>query len=1200
MSAHSSGNGGDGPQQLEAFIAWARGSLDVLRPHFMRMVFPLFVHSVLDAIITPSSMDSGVDSARFLLERYRALFEPQHAQVTAALAALVPMRRSRLESSHASSGGFASAESRSAQLASLFKSAVRVVQTDAAFAPPDRPLSALADSLTAPAHGAASGVARLAALADLHLLYRLASPLHKYAVTLPSVAFRLAVDWLARGRCLYLLSLINERLLVIETDAAPGSAAALTGGRGGASGSGASLSLESALVRNSALSADYRDPLIGSAAAAAATAGRGGLDAFLAAAAAEGEQAAAAAAAGLGGSSGSSVLLDGLPLPADDVLAGSARVAERARLRARGAGGDGTLALAAAGGEASAAPVAGIAGIAGIVPPPQQHGQGSGSASSSEREKQASAAAAAAIAQAQAADVRWGVLDSVVVLGLGKAGAGGAAAGAAGTAGSAAAASAAAPSASAAEGEDDAAAVGSAGSGTRTVFAAYPGPDVSSSAAVPLADYAASRYGLALARAAAQALRNAHNSSSSGNSSGSSGSGAKPAVGSKRSASQAADGNSHGHFSSELAVQMLVGASRAGEGDGSAVAGVACVGLAPGRRFFVSAAGETEDAAPLAPALGRPAGRGAAAAAAAAATGAGTAAGTAAATGAQCVAIAFPTAEAVPKAGASGSAKRHHGHGHAHSHGHGHGHSSRHPCFEPSSLRLQLHAADAVSAASGLQHAVAAGFGDGFVRLWATCRLLYKPPPNVQQPGGDGSSADGSSAAAPAISAGAGLASPTAVERSGSGGGGVSAAAASIGALNLGAGASASPAAAAAAAAAAGIRHVDESFAFECSVAEAAAALSVTAIAMSTCKRYILAGTVGGGLHLYNATGLMEGAVARAGARLAASGATVLFPPAAVAGAAGRHPGLIPASAGGRVAGPATAAAEPQRLLLAAAYRTEERLPVWAVAFNPLSPAVFACGGRDRVAALWSTAFAAPQLTLAGHLSDVDALAFHPNGLYLATSSSDGSARIWDCASGDCVRLLLGASGASGGAPVHSSAVAALAWSPSGRYVATGDSGGAVAVWDVTSGAAVARFRGHAFAAPIRSLAFNAWGTTLASADATGRVCVWEVARALGGVAGTGSASAAASASGSGGDGDGGDGADGGGGAAATGGAAAGAGAPAASALGSASIATSVLAAPSARTKLVAEAQGVSPAGLGFSPFTEALLVAGASSAGAV
>jgi transcription initiation factor TFIID subunit 5 len=78
----------------------------------------------------------------------------------------------------------------------------------------------------------------------------------------------------------------------------------------------------------------------------------------------------------------------------------------------------------------------------------------------------------------------------------------------------------------------------------------------------------------------------------------------------------------------------------------------------------------------------------------------------------------------------------------------------------------------------------------------------------------------------------------------------------------------------------------------------------------------------------------------------------------------------------------------------------------------------------------------------AGHLSDVDVVKFHPNGSLFATGSSDKSCRIWDLASGNCVRLLQGLSRSA----------TAIAFSKQGRLMSVGDLVGRLYVYDIAEG----------------------------------------------------------------------------------------------------------------------------------------------------
>jgi transcription initiation factor TFIID subunit 5 len=125
------------------------------------------------------------------------------------------------------------------------------------------------------------------------------------------------------------------------------------------------------------------------------------------------------------------------------------------------------------------------------------------------------------------------------------------------------------------------------------------------------------------------------------------------------------------------------------------------------------------------------------------------------------------------------------------------------------------------------------------------------------------------------------------------------------------------------------------------------------------------------------------------------------------------------------------------------AYRGHHN-PVWDVEWSPMG-VYFATGSRDRTARLWSTDRGSALRIYAGHLSDVDVcnsvvfraclasdcisqcVKWHPNSLYLATGSSDWTARLWDVQRGSCVRVFIG----------HQSIVSSLAISPDGRYLAS-------------------------------------------------------------------------------------------------------------------------------------------------------------------
>jgi WD40 repeat protein len=66
-------------------------------------------------------------------------------------------------------------------------------------------------------------------------------------------------------------------------------------------------------------------------------------------------------------------------------------------------------------------------------------------------------------------------------------------------------------------------------------------------------------------------------------------------------------------------------------------------------------------------------------------------------------------------------------------------------------------------------------------------------------------------------------------------------------------------------------------------------------------------------------------------------------------------------------------------------------------------------------------------------------VAVSPDGQLVAAGSSDGSAGVWEIASGKQRFAMLG----------HSAAVSNIEFGPEGRYVLTGSEDGSVRVWEL-------------------------------------------------------------------------------------------------------------------------------------------------------
>lgn len=146
---------------------------------------------------------------------------------------------------------------------------------------------------------------------------------------------------------------------------------------------------------------------------------------------------------------------------------------------------------------------------------------------------------------------------------------------------------------------------------------------------------------------------------------------------------------------------------------------------------------------------------------------------------------------------------------------------------------------------------------------------------------------------------------------------------------------------------------------------------------------------------------------------------------------------------------------------------------------SPAGDGVVVADGR--MATLFSTDCArGPELR--GHEANVAALGWSPTGRFVVTTSRH-TARVWDAKSGASVHILTG----------HKTTVAAVAISPDERRLATASLDERVRLFDLDSGALVATLDGHREA--VRWVGFSADGARLASAGDAGEVLVWDAAR---------------------------------------------------------------------------------------------------------
>jgi WD40 repeat protein len=172
-----------------------------------------------------------------------------------------------------------------------------------------------------------------------------------------------------------------------------------------------------------------------------------------------------------------------------------------------------------------------------------------------------------------------------------------------------------------------------------------------------------------------------------------------------------------------------------------------------------------------------------------------------------------------------------------------------------------------------------------------------------------------------------------------------------------------------------------------------------------------------------------------------------------------------------------------------AAWRSE---PGWMILRGHEGPVISASfsrdgtkvvtSGFDGTARLWDIATGQSTAVLSGHEGRVNSASFSPDGTKVITAGEDGTAHLWDVASGKSIAVLSG----------HKGWVSSASFGPDGTKVVTAGEDGTAHLWDVASGKSIAVLSGHK--GWVSSASFSPDGTKIATAGENGTACLWDVA----------------------------------------------------------------------------------------------------------
>jgi WD40 repeat protein/transcriptional regulator with XRE-family HTH domain len=150
--------------------------------------------------------------------------------------------------------------------------------------------------------------------------------------------------------------------------------------------------------------------------------------------------------------------------------------------------------------------------------------------------------------------------------------------------------------------------------------------------------------------------------------------------------------------------------------------------------------------------------------------------------------------------------------------------------------------------------------------------------------------------------------------------------------------------------------------------------------------------------------------------------------------------------------------------------------------FSPDGQRLLTVGSANR-ATLWDLAMGKALYTLDGHTAPVTSVAVSPDGKLYATASDDTTVKLWNAATGQEVETLTGRDGAK----------LVLAFSPDGQRVYAGsDDDGMVIAWDVATGQELFRFDGQGDVIGVDAIAASPDGTRLATGEFDTTVRLWD------------------------------------------------------------------------------------------------------------
>ncbi len=160
---------------------------------------------------------------------------------------------------------------------------------------------------------------------------------------------------------------------------------------------------------------------------------------------------------------------------------------------------------------------------------------------------------------------------------------------------------------------------------------------------------------------------------------------------------------------------------------------------------------------------------------------------------------------------------------------------------------------------------------------------------------------------------------------------------------------------------------------------------------------------------------------------------------------------------------------------------------IWTTSFS-LDGTRVVTASYDGTARVWNAATGHVIANLDGHASAVHDASFSPDGTRVVTASWDGTARVWNALTGQTITKLQAHTASLQSLQALQRVVWDVSFSSDGTRVLTASADQTARIWNVATGEAIAILQGHTESVDIASFSSDSTRVVTASADKTARV----------------------------------------------------------------------------------------------------------------